>query len=57
MARSTSVCKQRLAKKIAINMSEGYTSREQAIAVAYSQVNKKYPHCRSALKRSTKKSP
>ena len=42
-------CKERLSQKIAINMSEGYKSRAQAIAVAYSQVNKMYPHCKRFL--------
>ena len=50
-----SVCKQRLSKKIGINLHEGYTSRAQAIAVAYSQVNKEYPHCRRFLQKSPKK--
>ena len=50
-----SVCKQRLSKKIGINMNEGYTSRAQAIAVAYSHVNKEYPHCRRFLQKSPKK--
>ena len=53
-----SICKDYLGKKIGININEGiYKSRAQAIAVAYSQVAKKYPHCRSILRiRSKKKS-
>jgi len=54
-------CQQRLSKKIGINMSEWkqgrYVSKEQAIAVAYSQINQEYPHCKQHLKKSTKKSP
>ena len=42
-------CKERLSQKIAINMTEGYKSRAQAIAVAYSQINKMFPHCRRVL--------
>ena len=38
-------CKERLSEKIAINISEGkYKSKEQAIAVAYSQVKKMHPN-------------
>jgi hypothetical protein len=41
-----------LGKKIAINLSEGkYVSREQAIAVAYSQIRKAYPECAQFFKR------
>ena len=47
-----SKCSQRLSKKIAINIREGlYSSRAQAIAVAYSQIRKKYPHCSRSLSR------
>ena len=47
-----SLCKQRLSKQIAINLKEDrYVSREQAIAVAYSQVAKMYPHCKRFLKK------
>jgi hypothetical protein len=51
-----SLCKQRLAEKIAINMKEmneegKYKSRAQAIAVAYSEVQKMYPHCKRYLKK------
>jgi hypothetical protein len=42
-------CKERLSQKIAINMKEGYKSRAQAIAVAYSQINKMFPHCKPVL--------
>jgi hypothetical protein len=49
-----SLCKQRLSKQIAENIKEGtYSSRSQAIAVAYSQVQKKYPHCKRYLKKKS----
>ena len=53
-SKSKSLCKQRLQKKISINMKEmkedkKYVSRAQAIAVAYSQIKKKYPHCKQYL--------
>jgi hypothetical protein len=55
-----SICKDYLGKKIGININEGiYKSRAQAIAVAYSQVGKKYPQCKRVLgirsKRKSKK--
>jgi hypothetical protein len=54
--KSKSLCKSRLAKKIAINMKEmkedgRYVSKAQAIAVAYSQVQKMYPGCKRILKK------
>ena len=45
-------CKAKLSAKIKTNIKEGrYSSRKQAIAVAYSQVHKKYPSCKSVLSR------
>jgi len=39
-------CRENLGRKIAINMrEERYASKEQAIAVAYSQIRKAYPEC------------
>ena len=54
--KSKSLCKSRLSKKIAINMREmkeegKYVSKAQAIAVAYSQVQKMYPGCKRVLKK------
>lgn len=50
-----SLCKQRLSKKISINMKEmkngRYKSPAQAIAVSYSQVLKEFPHCKRVLKK------
>jgi hypothetical protein len=44
------LCKKRLQKKIEINVKEyesgRFVSRAQAIAVSYSQINKKFPECR-----------
>jgi len=52
-----SICKDYLGKKIGININEGiYKSRAQAIAVAYSQVGKKYPQCKRILKIRSSKS-
>lgn len=43
-------CKSLLGKKIGINIHEGiYANKAQAIAVAYSQVRKRYPSCRRIL--------
>jgi len=43
---SKKFCSSELSKKIGINIKEKkYISRKQAIAVAYSQINKKYPKC------------
>jgi len=51
-------CQKALSRKIAINMKEykagKYSSRSQAIAVAYSQVRKKKPSCSRFFKRSKK---
>ena len=51
--KNKSKCKDRLSGKIKINMNEfksgRYSSKEQAIAVAYSQILKKYPHCKKVL--------
>ena len=50
-----SLCKQRLSKKISINMKEmkngRYKSPAQAIAVSYSQVLKEFPRCKRVLKK------
>ena len=52
-----SICREYLGKKIGININEGvYKSRAQAIAVAYSQVGKKYPQCKRILRIRSKKS-
>jgi len=57
--RSKSICKKRVSDKIRINMDEykqgKFSSRQQAIAVSYSQVSKKYPYCRRYLKLSPRK--
>lgn len=49
------LCKRRLQKKIEMNIKEyeqgKFISRQQALAVAYSQVNSKYPECRQFYKR------
>jgi len=54
--RSTKRCKKYLSKKIAINMNEykegRFKSPQQAIAVSYSQVKKKYPSCKKSVRRS-----
>jgi hypothetical protein len=53
-------CRTELSRKIAINMAEykegRYKSPAQAIAVAYSQVQKKRPACKKSLKKKSKKS-
>ena len=51
-------CKSLLSKKIGINIHEGiYDNKAQAIAVAYSQVRKRYPSCRRILgKKSLRRS-
>jgi hypothetical protein len=55
-SRSRSKCRQRLSRKIAINMRERrYSSPSQAIAVAYAQIRKRYPQCSRALSRSSRK--
>lgn len=47
--KSLKECKKRLSNKIIINMEEyksgRYKSRQQALAVSYSQIKKKYPSC------------
>jgi hypothetical protein len=52
-SKKRSKCKTYLQDKISINMNEyksgRYVSRQQAIAVAYSQVGKKHPHCKRFL--------
>jgi len=54
-------CRSKLSNKIKINMNEykkgnkRIKSAIQAIAVAYSQVKKKYPKCSRSLKRKSKK--
>ena len=55
--KKPSVCKQRVSEQIRKNMrlfKEGkeFSSSGQAIAVAYSQVSKKHPHCRRFLQKS-----
>ena len=46
-------CKKRLSEKIAININEMkdglYVSRAQAIAIAYKQIAKGFPHCKRYL--------
>jgi hypothetical protein len=46
-------CKSALNDKIKINMREynegKYANRKQAIAIAYSQINKKYPQCKGKI--------
>lgn len=53
-------CRTELSRKIAINMAEykagRYKSPAQAIAIAYSQVQKKRPGCKKSLKKSPLKS-
>jgi hypothetical protein len=49
-------CRSLLGKKIGINIHEGiYANKAQAIAVAYSQVRKRYPSCRRILGKKSKK--
>lgn len=51
-------CRERLQKKIAINMAEyksgRYSSRSQAVAVSYAQVKKKYPSCKRHLSKKSR---
>lgn len=51
-------CLQHLQKKIAININEAkqgiFQSPKQAIAVAYSQIKKKYPSCKRYFKLKSK---
>ena len=55
-AKKSPTCKQRLSKKIGININEmkdgRYVSRAQAIAVAYKQIAKEFPHCKRFLSAS-----
>lgn len=55
-AKKSPTCKQRLSKKIGININEmkdgRYVSRAQAIAVAYKQIAKEFPHCKRYLRAS-----
>ena len=48
-----SKCKSELKEKIRLNMREynkgRYSNRKQAIAVAYSQIKKKYPQCKEKI--------
>ena len=48
-------CREKLTSKIRINMEEykrgRWLNRAQAIAVSYSQTQKKYPECKNVLKR------
>jgi len=57
--RSRSKCKKYLSKKIGINIGEFknglYSSKSQAIAVAYSQVGKKHPQCKRVLQKRSKR--
>ena len=54
-------CRSKLSNKIKINMKEykqgnkRIKSAIQAIAIAYSQIKKKYPNCSKSLKRKSKK--
>ena len=58
---TTKKCKDKLEKKIKINMAERKKfnwNNKQAIAIAYKQVQTKYPKCKRKLsKKKTKKSP
>lgn len=53
--RTNSACNQLLKKKIRKNMDEyksgRYSSRQQALAVSYSQVKKMSPYCSRYFKR------
>ena len=53
--KSKGKCREYLQKKISKNIKEyksgRYSSRAQAVAVSYSQVNKKYPSCKRVLSR------
>ena len=54
-------CRSKLSNKIKINMKEYKQGNKkiksplQAIAIAYSQIKKKYPKCSRSLKRKSKK--
>jgi len=53
--RKKGKCKTYLEQKIALNLAEfkkgNYNSRQQAIAVAYSQVKKEHPRCKRFLEK------
>jgi hypothetical protein len=53
--RTKSACNQALRKKIRLNMDEyksgRYSSRQQALAVSYSQIKKSNPYCRRYFSR------
>ena len=55
-AKKIPTCKKRLSEKIGININEmkdgRYVSRAQAIAVAYKQIAKGFPHCKRYLSSS-----
>lgn len=57
--KSKSKCKKYLQDKIRINMDEyktgRYSSRSQALAVSYSQILNKHPHCKRSLRKSKKR--
>lgn len=52
---SKKVCRSLVSHKVSANLKElaqgRYTSRAQAVAVSYSQVQKKYPKCKRYLKK------
>jgi hypothetical protein len=54
-SKTETQCKKRLSDKIRINMEEmeagRFSSRRQAVAVSYSQINKKYPGCKKYFSR------
>ena len=56
--KTKSKCRQYLNDKIKINMKEYkqglFSNRKQAIAVSYSQITKKYPHCKKTFSRKSK---
>jgi hypothetical protein len=57
--RTKSKCKELLQKKVKKNMQEykkgRYVSRQQALAVSYSQVKKASPYCNRYFKRTSSK--
>jgi hypothetical protein len=57
-SRTKAGCNEMLKNKIATNMKEykegRFSSRQQAIAVSYSQVKKASPHCKRYFKQSRK---
>jgi hypothetical protein len=56
--KSSKKCRERLQKKIRINIGEyksgRYSSRAQALAISYAQVKKKYPSCKRSLSKKRK---